>query len=271
MDPATPDAAASAALRDVAAEVARACGRLIVDGRPRHVGGASTKSSATDVVTVMDRRSEALAQEILGRLRPDDAVVGEEGADRAGTTGITWLVDPIDGTVNYLYDIDEYAVSVAAVVGDAHVHGGFLPLAGAVYQPCTDELYLASAGGGATANGEPLAFDPADALATSLVGTGFGYAAADRERQGAVLARVLPRVRDIRRHGVASLDVCAVARGRLDAYYEEGLNAWDYAAAWLIAQEAGATVRGAGRRRPGRDLLLAGRADVLAELEALLT
>lgn len=258
-------------LAEVASEVALACGRLIVDERPARVGVAATKSTETDVVTVMDRRSEELARSMLTRLRPDDAILGEEGADAPGTSGITWVVDPIDGTVNYLYDIDEYAVCVAAVVGDAHTPGAWTPIAGAVHQPCSGELYEAVAGGGARLNGAPLGCAPAASLGASLVGTGFGYEPAARARQGAIVAGLLPRVRDIRRHGVASLDIVAVARGRLDAYYEFGLHAWDYAAAWLIAAEAGAAVRGPEGGPPTDALVLAGRGDVLDELAAIVT
>ena len=273
--PGIPEALELERLLAVAAEVARACGRLIVDERPRDVGVAATKSSVTDVVTVMDQRSEELARALLTARRPGDAILGEEGAAVEGTTGITWLVDPIDGTVNYLYGIEAYAVSVAAVVGDPSVEGGWAPVAGAVYQPATNELYLARSGGGArlvAGDGdvaELRALLPDD-LAACLVGTGFGYRIDERVRQGAEVARVLPRVRDIRRHGSAALDLCSVARGRLDAYYERCLNPWDLAAGWLVAQEAGAVVRGADGGRPDRNLTLAGSAAAVAALSAIL-
>lgn len=261
-------------LLTLARDVALACGRLIVDDRPRELGVAATKSSDNDVVTVMDRRSEELAHAMLLGRRPEDGIVGEEGAARVGTSGVTWLVDPIDATVNYLYDIEEYAVSVAAVVGDARVAGGFRPVVGVVHQPCTGELFVAASGRGATVEREGrvrrLAASPAGELAHSLVGTGFGYRSEDRAWQAEKAARVIPAARDIRRHGCASLDLCSVAHGRLDAYYEWDLHEWDYAAGWIIAEEAGLVVRGEGGGLPGH-LLLAGRPEVLDELEALLS
>ncbi|MBB1501232.1 inositol monophosphatase [Propioniciclava sp. MC1683] len=258
-------------LLTVATEVAVACGRLVVDERPERVSVAATKTSAIDIVTVMDRRSEDLAHALLGARRPEDGVVGEEGLDRPGTSGITWLVDPIDGTVNYLYDNDEYAVSVAAVVGDARTEGAWFPVAGAVFNPVTGDLFTARRGGGARHGDRVLSPTPAAELARSLVGTGFAYDPAVRERQATAVARVLPRVRDIRRHGAASLDLCAVAAGRLDAYYEENLNAWDIAAAWVVVEESCLAVRGPGGGRPRRRLTLAGRPDVLDRLEDLVS
>ena len=269
----------------VAVQVARACGRMVVAERPARVEVAGTKTSAVDIVTEMDRRSEELARRLLTERRPDDGLVGEEGAQRAGTTGITWLVDPIDGTVNYLYDNDEYAVSVAAVVGDAHVDGGFWPVVGAVFNPASGELFAARRRGGARwerGGGSPegpgarddrtavLHASPAGDLAGSLVGTGFAYEAALRDEQGVAVGRVLPLVRDIRRHGAASLDLCAVAAGRLDAYYESGLNPWDHAAAWVVVEEAGLVVRGPDGGRPVRELVLAGRPDILDALERVI-
>ena len=262
------------ALLAVAIEVAESCGRLVVEARPAHVEVAGTKTSAVDIVTEMDRRSEDLARRLLADLRPHDGVVGEEGADRRGTTGITWLVDPIDGTVNYLYDNGEYAVSVAAVLGDARDDGGFWPVVGAVFNPASGELFSARRGGGAhLVRGEEsrvLRASPAEQLSGSLVGTGFGYDAAVRARQGEAVARLLPHIRDIRRHGAASLDLCAVAAGRLDAYYESGLNPWDHAAAWVVVEEAGLVVRGPNGGRPTRTLTLAGRPATLDQVEALI-
>ncbi|HHU38513.1 MAG TPA: inositol monophosphatase [Propionibacterium sp.] len=270
------------ALLAVAADVALSCGRLIVAERPARVAVAATKTSPIDIVTDMDRRSEELAHQVLAELRPDDGIVGEEGLDRPGTSGITWLVDPIDGTVNYLYDNDEYAVSVAAVVGDARTEGAWFPVAGVVFNPVAGDVFSARRGAGAqltrlslTDDGhaptERLSPSPADDLASSLVGTGFAYDARVRARQADAVARVLPRVRDIRRHGAASLDLCAVACGRLDAYYEANLNSWDLAAAWVVVEEAGLVLRGPGGGRPARELTMAGRPDVLEALEALVT
>jgi len=244
-----PDDALAAALEELAATVARSAGRIVVDERPDAVEVATTKSSATDVVTVMDQRSQDHLIARLREARPDDGVLGEEQGGVTGTSGITWVIDPIDGTVNYLYGIPAYAVSVAAVVGDPTTPGAWRPFVGAVYNPVTDELFLARAGGGSrlvAADGEERDLSPTTCaeLGQALVGTGFGYAAQRRQQQGALVLELLPQIRDIRRIGSAALDLCAVGAGLLDAYYETGLNPWDLAAGWLVATEAGATVGG---------------------------
>ncbi len=236
-----------AELERVACDVARAAGRLVVEERPVQLG-VSAKSSVTDPVTVMDQRSQELLLRLLGERRPDDGVLGEEEGGTAGSSGLTWVVDPIDGTVNYLYDIPAYAVSVAAVVGDPTRPGAWHAVAGAVLNPLTGELFHAHRGGGArltTASGvRRLRATTVTDLAMALVGTGFSYAPEERRRQAAALVELLPRVRDIRRHGSAALDLCAVGCGRLDAYYEARLNPWDRAAGELVATEAGAVVGG---------------------------
>ena len=256
MDLSLPDDTLAAALEALAADVARSAGRLVVDERPDAVEVAATKSTATDVVTAMDQASQDHLLSRLREARPDDGVMGEEDGEAAGTSGITWVVDPIDGTVNYLYGIPAYAVSVAAVVGDPTRHGEWRPFAAAVYNPVTDELYRARAGGGAFLvvgdEQSPLGPTSCDSLGQALVATGFGYAADRRERQGRLLLDLLPQVRDIRRAGSAALDLCAVAAGRVDAYYETGLNPWDLAGGWLVAQEAGAVV--GGLEGPGEPL-----------------
>ncbi len=260
-------------LLDVACQVALVCGRLIVEDRPARVE-FTTKSTEVDVVTVMDRRSEELAHAALRRLRPDDGIVGEEGLDHRGTGPISWLVDPIDGTVNYLYDHGHYAVSVAAVVGDPRVDGGFWPVAGAVLNPALGDLYRARRGGGAElVRGDVtrlLRATPATGLGLSLVGTGFGYDPGTRGRQGEAVARLLPQVRDIRRLGAGSLDLCSVAAGRLDAYYESGLHPWDHAAAWVVVEEAGLTIRGEAGGPPTRTMTMAGRPEILDAIAAII-
>jgi myo-inositol-1(or 4)-monophosphatase len=224
-----------AELLDLALETAREAGRLVVSMRGRGVDVADTKSSPVDVVTEADRACEEL---ILARLlgaRPTDGFVGEEGDDVQGTSGIRWIVDPIDGTVNYLYGLPHYAVSIAVARGDEVV-------AGVVLSPVPGLEYAATLGAGATCNREPLQVRPTPPLDQSLVATGFGYETAVRERQAYSVARMLPQVRDIRRQGSCALDLCAVASGQADAYVEEGPHLWDYAAGALIAREAGATV-----------------------------
>ncbi len=262
-------------LEDVACAVAREAGRLIVDERPEHLGVAATKSTDIDIVTVMDRRSEDLIRERLSQSRSQDGILGEEGASRPTESGITWVVDPIDGTVNYLYGYPAYVVSVAACTGDVATPGAWRAIAAAVYNPVSDELFHAHESGGAflTAAGRQTALHVAAPSDTghALVGTGFGYDEAVRARQGRVLAATVPHVRDIRRGGSAALDLCFVAAGRLDAYYESGLNAWDMAGGALLVTEAGGVLLGRRGRPAGKDLLVAGPADLAADLHDLVT
>lgn len=268
-----PEGTDPAALAAVAEQVAVEAARLVLDERPPDLDVAETKSSATDVVTVMDQRSQDLLRTRLGELRPEDGFAGEERGGHAGTSGITWVVDPIDGTVNYLYGLPAYAVSVAAVVGDPTVAGAWRPVAGAVVDPVTGERFTASLGGGARrAVGESVrALRVGDTeIAFALCGTGFGYDAERRRWQGEVLALLLPRVRDIRRFGSAALDLCRVADGSLDVYYERGLNPWDFAAGWLVAEEAGALVTGLDEGHPGEAMTIAGGPSVHGELRSVL-
>jgi myo-inositol-1(or 4)-monophosphatase len=238
-----PSTPAPAQLLDLAVRVARQAGDVLASGEGR-VAVAATKSSPTDVVTEMDRRSEAVCIREIFASRPDDAILAEEGGQiGAGTSGVRWVIDPLDGTVNYLYGLPDWAVSIAAETGGQVV-------AGVVHLPRRGETFTATLGGGAWLASGPgeapvrLRARPAVALAQALVGTGFGYVAARRKVQGETVAALLPQVRDIRRGGSASVDLCSVAAGRLDAYYERGLNHWDWAAGALIAAQAGATVGG---------------------------
>lgn len=269
------------ALRDIAVDMAVGAGELVRAGRADAVAHAvATKSTRTDVVTVMDRLSEDYLRRRLAVERPGEAVLGEEagidkirGAKRASP--VTWVVDPIDGTVNYLYGRPEYAVSVAAVVGDPTVEGAWRPVAGAVANPETGQVYHAYDGGGAhlrdRAGARPLAVTDVAELAVALLATGFGYAADVRREQARALVEILPAVRDIRRGGSAALDLCAVASGVVDAYAERGVHVWDVAAGWLIATEAGAEVLtwdgGPGRPRG----ILAAPPPLLAELLELIS
>ena len=223
------------ALTELAEEVARAAGELARSMAAEARIAPSTKSTQTDLVTKADRAVEELiATELLAH-RPDDGIHGEEGTARAGTGPVDWHVDPIDGTTNYVYGIPAYSVSIAAAVDDRVV-------AGVVYDPAGDELFRATAGAGAWRNDERLSCRLDAELPTALVATGFGYRPEQRRQQARVLTGLLPSIRDIRRFGSAALDLCAVAAGRTDAYYERGLNRWDMAAGALIAAEAGATV-----------------------------
>ena len=249
-------------LERIAVSVAGQAARLVVEERPEHLEVARTKSSATDVVTEMDQRAQDLIRDRLGRARPQDAFLGEEEGGADGGSGLTWVVDPIDGTVNYLYGIAAYAVSVAAVVGDPTVPGGWAPVAGAVVNPTSGEVFHAHAGGGAwLEDGEQpprrLELGEGPVLGRALAGTGFGYDPVRRAWQAQVLLRVVPQVRDIRRIGSAALDLCAVACGTLDCYFERGLNPWDMAAAWLVLTEAGGVVTGMAGGPPDGDMVLA--------------
>jgi myo-inositol-1(or 4)-monophosphatase len=220
------------ALRDLAVEVARAAGELVVRLRTEGVEVADTKSSPIDIVTEADRACERLIRDRLLGARPDDGIVGEEGSQRAGTSGVVWIVDPIDGTVNYLYGLPHYAVSIAAeLAGDV--------VAGVVLAPVLGLEYVATRGGGATCNGRSVRPRPVAPMSERLVATGFSYEQPARTRQAAYIARLLPQVRDLRRLGSCALDVCGVAAGTVDAYVEEGAHIWDHAAAGLILAEAG--------------------------------
>ncbi|MGX2994073.1 inositol monophosphatase family protein [Streptomyces sp. JNUCC 64] len=230
----------TAELLAVALEAARRAGDLLRDSRPADLGVAATKSSAVDVVTEMDLASEKLITGLLAERRPDDGVTGEEGAARTGSSGVEWVVDPLDGTVNYLYGRPAWAVSIAARKDGE-------TLVGVVRAPMRRETCHAVLGGGAFVNGEPVRTRPAPPFERALLGTGFGYLAERRAHQAEVVARLIPVVRDIRRGGSAAIDLCDVATGRLDAYYERGLHPWDLAAGDLVAREAGARTGG----RPG--------------------
>ncbi len=270
----------AAGLLAVATGAAREAGELLALPGGR-VSVAATKSSPTDVVTEMDRRSEELIRARILAGRPGDAILGEEGGQTGDTAGapVRWVIDPLDGTVNYLYGLPDWAVSIAAEVAGEVV-------AGAVFVPSRGELFTATRGGGGwlesagggragRAGRVRLRCRPGVPLDQALVATGFGYRAARRKVQGEVVAALLPRVRDIRRAGVASADLCSVAAGRLDAFYERGLNYWDYAAGALIAAEAGAVVGGLHGAPPSTSMTVAAGpglfpalAEALADLDA---
>ncbi|WP_439563961.1 inositol monophosphatase family protein [Microcella sp.] len=271
----TSSSAAGPDLLAVARSVALEAASLVVEARRGAVEVAAAKSSSVDVVTQVDRDAESLIRGRLAELRPHDGFFGEESGGGGGTSGLTWVVDPIDGTVNFLYGIPHYAVSIAVVEGEADPQA-WRALAGVVVNPATGELYSAIAGGGAHLGDRAIRVADAVALDQALVATGFAYLAATRAEQGAAVARLLPLVRDIRRMGTASLDLCAVAAGRVNAYFERTLNPWDHAAGALIAEEAGATVTGLPGARADHRFLLAAHPDlvrmlapVLAEIGAL--
>lgn len=222
-------------LRHVAEQLARAAGDMALKGRKSGDVTAITKSSPTDMVTQYDKASEEMVTTGLRTLRPDDAIVGEEGANYDGTSGITWHIDPIDGTSNFFFDIPMWAVSIGAV--DAHG-----PIAGAVYAPALGEMFTASRGEGATLNGTPISVRTNSLLSDALVCTGFSYRAHERGVHARRVAQMVTQIRDIRRFGAAAIDLCFVACGRYDAYFEEHLHSWDLIAGQIIATESGAIV-----------------------------
>jgi myo-inositol-1(or 4)-monophosphatase len=282
--PAAGDLLAIAA--DAAAMAARLLAARSPDERPEVV---QTKSSPTDVVTEMDRRAEAMITERIRASRPGDAILGEEAGETSGTPGegapgtgpasetVRWIVDPLDGTVNYLYGLPDWSVSIAAEVAGTVVAGVVaVPRRGETFTAVRGRgawLHRGPAGDGDGGSGPaavPLRCTQGVALGQALVGTGFGYAAGRRKIQGEVVSALLPRIRDIRRGGSAAVDLCMVAAGHLDAYYERGLNPWDYAAGALIAEEAGARVTGLNGRPPGPSMTVAAGPGLHEEFAALL-
>ena len=286
MNGAEPEAGATALL-ELAGLAALEAGQLLArqHGRPAVVG---TKSSPTDIVTELDQAAERLIRERIGASRHGDAILGEEGGETGGDAPVRWIVDPLDGTVNYLYGLPDWAVSIAAEV-DGQV------VAGVVCVPRRDAFYGAVLGGGAwragledvrealegkalsapggrgaPASAQPLACTAWVPLERALVATGFGYQRGRRIVQGQVLSEVLPRVRDIRRGGACAVDLCSLAAGNVDGYYERGVQYWDIAAGTLIAREAGAEVAGLDGRPPGPDLTIGAGPGLFPELHGLL-
>lgn len=219
----------------LAVRLAEEAGDMVRAGRDAGLAEVTTKSTGTDMVTEYDKASERLIVDGIRVARPDDAIVGEEGTDTPGSTGIRWLIDPIDGTTNFLYGLPGYAVSIAAVDGQ----GG---LVGVVRIPATGETFVGARGQGATCNGVPIQCSTTTRLDLALVGTGFSYVPERRTVQATRVAGLISSVRDIRRFGAAAADLCYTAAGRLDAYYEEYLNPWDLAAGEVIAREAGCRI-----------------------------
>lgn len=261
-----PPTAPSQSLIEVARQLAVEAGELIALRRQGHIEVAHTKSSAVDIVTAVDSEAEALLHRRLRELRPGDGFLGEEGQSSESTTGITWVVDPIDGTVNYFYDIPHYAVSIAAVSGPP-IPGQWQVEAGAVYNPATKELFWASRGEGSYLGDRQLVMASPPPLDQMLLATGFAYSAAMRKEQSRIMHELLPRIRDIRRMGTASLDLAFVAAGRVDAFYERTLMPWDHAAGELIVTEAGGVIAGIADLPPGREGLYAGHSALVDQLK----
>ena len=258
------------ALLEVATRVAVEAGELAARLRREGVEVAGTKSSPIDIVTLADRATEELIRGRLAELRPGDGFLGEESGAEQGSTGLTWIVDPIDGTANYLYDLPNWSVSIAVVEGEPEP-GSWTALAGVVAAPALGDRYTAAAGEGAFLGDRRLAVRPPVPLDKALLATGFHYTQEIRATQIRVAGALLPRIRDLRRAGGAALDLAAVAAGRLDGYFERGLNPWDQAAGGLLVREAGGLVTGLGGDAPTNRMLIAGAPAMVAELDRVLT
>ena len=256
-------------LLDIARTVAEEAGALAARLRAEGVEVAATKSSPIDIVTAADRATEALIRSRLAELRPGDGFLGEESGAERSTTGLTWVVDPIDGTVNYLYGLPNWSVSIAVVEGEPDP-ATWTALAGVVDAPALGEVFTASAGGGAFVGGRRIHVRGAVPLNRALVATGFHYTQDIRTNQARVAQPLLARVRDLRRAGGAAIDLAYIAAGRLDAYFEQGLNPWDQAAGALLVREAGGVVRGIDQDAAMYRMVLAGQKDVVDELRAVL-
>ena len=233
----TTQSAQDAEVRELLAVAEEAATRAGEELLRRHgrTGGISTKSSRTDPVSDADRASEELIVAVLAAARPSDSILGEEGADRVGGSGIRWVIDPLDGTVNFLYGFPGWCVSVAA-----EDHRG--SVVGVVRDPVRDETFIAARGLGAWLGGSRLRVNEPEDLSRALIATGFSYEAEHRRQQAEIVADLIGLVRDIRRAGSAALDLCSLAAGRVDGYYEDATNHWDWAAGALVAAQAGAVV-----------------------------
>jgi myo-inositol-1(or 4)-monophosphatase len=222
---------------ELAERAARAAGEVLMSYYGRAPEGLESKTSVTDPVSDADREAERTIRELLTAERPDDGLIGEEGSRVAGAarSGRHWIVDPLDGTVNFLYGLRTWAVSIALEDEDGIA-------VGVVFDPVDGECFSAVRGEGAWMNGEPIRVNGCTALNRAMVATGFSYVAEERARQAQLLLELLPRIRDVRRAGAAALDLAYVAAGRVDAFYERGLKRWDEAAGLLLVTEAGGTL-----------------------------
>ncbi len=250
----------------LAVSIAHDAGALAATRRAEGVTIAASKSSLADIVTAADREVEDLIRGRLREERPDDGFFGEESGAEPGTSGVTWIVDPIDGTVNYTYGIPHYAVSIAAVTGEP-TPAQWTAQVAVVHSPAVGETFTATRGGGAWLGDTPLQVSaPTDAGA--LLATGFGYDPAQHEGDLERVRAVLPFARDLRRAGAASLDLAYVAAGRLDGYFEKNLQPWDHAAGGLLVTEAGGVIGGEPDGRPGREMVIAAGEETFARLHA---
>ena len=237
-------------LLDLARDLATRTGAFLLEGLHRERTSIETKSTGTDMVSEMDKAAERMLVDRIMGARPDDGILGEEGTDTPGTSGIRWIIDPLDGTTNYLYGHPQWSVSIGIEIDG-------VGSVGVVDAPTLRETYTASIGQGAFCNRQRIHASSCDTLSHALIGTGFGYDADLRSWQGGVVHTLLPEIRDIRRGGSAALDLCFVACGRLDAYYERGCNAWDLSGGSVIVREAGGISTGLHHDEPARHLVVA--------------
>jgi myo-inositol-1(or 4)-monophosphatase len=250
----TPDA-----LRVLAEEVAREAGAQLLEAFAGPAIEVEAKSSPTDLVSAADQAAEDLIRSRIAAARPDDGFLGEEGSDETGSSGLRWIVDPLDGTTNFLFGLPQWAVSVAVEDADG-------VLVGVVYDPPRHELWSAVRGGPALHDGEPVRGSGREELATALVATGFGYDAEVRRAQAAIVAGLLPDVRDVRRFGAAALDLAWCAAGRFDAYFERGVKRWDVAAGGLLCECAGLVVESLPPAPPQSDGILVATPGLIGQL-----
>jgi myo-inositol-1(or 4)-monophosphatase len=254
--------AAEAALA-LAVDAAREASALLLELGRSPATGIRSKSSATDLVSAADDRAERAIVMAIRRQRPEDALVAEEGSSAPGSSGVNWYIDPLDGTINYLYGIPHWSVSICCADTDG-------PLAAVVFDPVRDELFSATRGGGARLGERRLAVTDKRDLASALIATGFGYDAAQRVTQGRILASVIGEVRDIRRFGSAALDLCWVAAGRYDGYFESVEKPWDWMAGAMLVREAGGRVTELTPANPAFPHIVASGAGTHDDLVALL-
>ena len=222
-------------LLDLATEAAHRAGEILLEHFSRPAPGVDTKSTPTDPVSDADRAAESFLLDFVASKRPDDGVLAEEGGSESSTSGLTWVIDPLDGTVNFLYRIPWWCVSIG-------IEDGEDPVAGVIHSPTREETFAALRGGGAKLNGSAIEVSRKESLAGALIGTGFAYDSEARTVQARLVSRVLPIARDVRRSGSAALDLASLACGRIDGFYEAPMMPWDKAAGVLIATEAGATI-----------------------------
>jgi myo-inositol-1(or 4)-monophosphatase len=246
-------------LVSLAEEVARAAGALLMQ-RPDSFT-FTEKSSAVDFATQMDQQAESLIVKSLLAARPEDGIIAEEGAAQSSKSGITWVIDPLDGTVNYLYGLPGWNISIAAKNSDGVV-------AGAVFAPTINSLWKATKGGGAYLNNKAIKCNDPVNLNLALIATGFSYDLELRKDQGARIQKLIPQIRDLRRNGAAAVDLCYVAMGAVDAYFESSLKEWDFAAGGLIATEAGALISGRTGGAPDGDMVVCAGPSLHAQLLA---